>query len=387
MEFNLSDEQKLLRDSLDRFIEREYTFDKRRQFAESEAGFSRDIWAKFAELGWLGVGIDEADGGYGGTAVDTMIIMEGFGRGLVVEPYLSTVVMGANFLKFGGTASQRKAILPALVEGKQMLAFAYFEPQARFNLADVETAAKKDGGGYVLNGMKGVVFHAASADRLIVSARTSGKPRDERGITLFLVERSAKGVSLREYATQDGLRAAELTLDKVTVGAEAVLGKLGGGLELMERVADITIAALAAEAVGAMKAMLAQTQEFLKTREQFGTPLSKFQVLQHMSVDMFMASELSKSMSTMAAMNVGDKDAKARARAASAAKVQIGRAGKFVGQTAVQLHGGMGMTDELPIGHYFKRLSMIDTMFGNADFHLKRFIALGGKGDPAKPAG
>ncbi len=377
MDFSLSEEQRLLQESVDRFIERDYAFAARRKLVESEEGFGRENWATFAELGWLAVTLPEAHGGLGGTPIETMFLMEAFGRGLVVEPYLATVILGGGLLAFGGGEAQQSELLPQLAEGKLMLAFAYAEPQSRFNLADVETTAKKQKGGYVLSGRKSVVLHAPSADKIIVSARTAGKARDTGGISLFLVDKGTKGLSLRPYPTVDGLRAAEVSLDKVSVGADAVLGEPDAALPVIERVADHAIAALCAEAVGAMRELVTRTQEYLKTREQFGQKLSSFQVLQHRMVDMFMAQELSKSSTYMAAMTVTDEDSAVRARGASSAKAQIGQAGKFVGQQAIHLHGGMGMTDELPIGHYFKRLTMIDVMFGNADFHLKRFADLG----------
>ncbi|WP_439815809.1 acyl-CoA dehydrogenase family protein [Zavarzinia sp. CC-PAN008] len=375
MDFTFSDEQKLLADSVERFIQDDYDFDSRRAVLKSEEGFSRKTWATFAELGWLAIPFSEEDGGLGGGAVETMIVQEAFGKGLVVEPYLSTVVLGGGFIRHGGTAAQKQALIPQIIEGKALLAFAQTEPTSRYALNDVSTKAEKSGSGWKLSGHKAVVLHAPSADKLIVTARTGGARTDEAGITLFLVDAKAAGVTRRDYPTVDGFRASEVTLDGVQVGAEDVIGEVDNGLPLIEQVVDEGIAAVVAEAVGAMKVLNDTTVEYLKTRVQFGQPIGKFQVLQHRAVDMFMNYEQSKSMSYMANLKLGE-EAKARKKAISAAKVQIGKSGRFVGQQAVQLHGGMGMTDELNVGHYFKRLTMIDTQFGNIDHHLKRFGSL-----------
>ncbi len=377
MDFTLSDEQKLLQESVGRFVEREYGFATRQKLAASEDGFSREIWAKFAELGWLALALPEADGGLGGSSFEVALLMEAFGRALVLEPYVPSVVLGGGLVAAGGNDALRAEILPKLAEGGLMLAVAYAEPQSRFNLADVETRAEAENGGYVLSGHKSVVFNAAAADRIVVSARTAGGAREADGVTLFLLDPESDGVERRSYATQDSLRAAELRLDGVRVSADDVLGPVDGGLALLEAAVDRAITAIGAEAVGAMEALVGQTQEFLKTRKQFGVPIGSFQVLQHRMVDMFTEHESTKALAYRAAEAVDTDDANARAKAASALKVRVGKAGKFVGQQAVQLHGGMGMTDELAVGHYFKRLAMIDTMFGNADFHLTRFADLG----------
>jgi alkylation response protein AidB-like acyl-CoA dehydrogenase len=377
MDFTLSDEQKLLQDSVGRFVERDYTFDTRQKLAASEDGFSRDIWAKFAELGWLALPLPEDHGGLGGSSFDVALLMEAFGGGLVLEPYVPSVILGGGLLASGGSEALCAELLPRLAEGGLMLAVAYAEPQSRFNLADVETRAEAKGGGYVLTGHKSVVFNGPAADRIVVSARTAGGPRDTDGITLFLLDPAADGVERRAYPTQDSLRAAELRLDGAEVSGDDVLGPVDGGLALLEAAVDRAITAVGAEAVGAMQALVGQTQEYLKNRKQFGVPIGSFQVLQHRMVDMFTEHETTRALAYRAAASVDTEDAKARAKAASALKVRVGRAGKFVGQQAVQLHGGMGMTDELPVGHYFKRLAMIDTMFGNADFHLTRFANLG----------
>ena len=376
MDFTLSDEQKLLQESVDRFVEKEYAFDARRKLLDSDLGYGPDNWASFAELGWLAAPLPEDHGGLGGSALDVAVIMEGLGRGLVLEPYVSTVVVGAGLVAAAGTDDQKARLLPAVAEGSSMLAFAHVEPQARFDLFDIRCTATADGDGFVLAGDKAVVFHAESANVLIVAARTGGGSRDRDGIGLFLVPADAKGVSRRAYPTVDGLRAAEVHLDGVAVGADDVLGAPDVALPVIEAVIDNAITAVCAEAVGAMEVLVKTTQEFLKTREQFGVPIGSFQVLQHAVVDMFTAHELSKALTYRAAAAMASDDPQARARAASAAKTQIGRAGKLIGQSAVQLHGGMGMTDELSVGHYFKRLSMIDVQFGNADHHLSRFADL-----------
>ena len=375
MDFDLSEEQQLLKDSVDRFVREEYPLDKRQKLTASDEGFSRDNWKTMAELGWLGASLPEEYGGIGGGAVEAMVMMEGVGRGLVVEPYFATAVLGANLLLQAGSDAQKQELLPQVVSGDLMLAFAYAERQARYDLFDVEMTATKDGDGYALNGAKGVVCHAASAGRIIVSARTGGGARDRDGITLFLVDGNAAGLSRRDYPTVDGLRASELAFDNVRVGADAVLGAVDNGLPLIEHVADQAIAGLAAEAVGCMDVLLSSTNEYLKTRSQFGQPIGKFQVIQHRMADMFIACEEARSMCYVATMRLDDPDAEQRSKAASAAKVQIGKSARLVGQQSVQLHGGMGMTDELNIGHYFKRLTVIDTMFGDQNHHLKRYAA------------
>lgn len=376
MDFSLSEEQQLLKDSVDRFVRENYELEQRRKLVASDDGFSREHWKTMAELGWLGVALPEEFGGIEGGAVETMVIAEAIGAGLVVEPYLPCVVLAGGMLLDAGSEAQKQELLPKLSEGELMLAVAYAERQSRFDLHDVEFAAAKDGDGWVLNGHKGVVLNGPAADLLIVSARTSGGSRDEDGITLFLVDAGADGVSRRNYPTVDGLRASEVTCENVRVGADRVLGEVGKGYAVLERGVERAIAAICAEAVGAMQVLLDSTNEYLKQRKQFGVPLSKFQVLQHRMVDMFMETEQARSMALMATLKVDSEDAGERRKAIAAAKVQIGKSGRFVGQQAVQLHGGMGMTDELHIGHYFKRLTMIDTMFGNQDYHLKRFAAL-----------
>ena len=372
MDFSFTEEQNLLRNSVQKFVQNDYGFDARRAIIKSETGWKKENWATFAELGLLAAPFSEDHGGLGGGPIETMIIMEEFGRGLVVEPFLGTVVLGGGFLRHGGSKAQQEQYIPQIIEGKRVLAFAFAEPQGRYNLADLAVTAKKSGAGYTLNGHKAVVIGAPWADTLIVTARTAGGQRDAKGVSVFIVDKKAKGISCRDYPTVDGLRASEITFENVSVGADAVIGQLDNGLPLVERVVDEGIAALSAEAIGAMKVLNDTTVEYCKTRKQFGVPIGKFQVLQHRMVDMFMNYEQSVSITYMVTLKLNESEEERR-KAASAAKVQIGKAGRFIGQQAVQLHGGMGMTDELNVGHYFKRLTMIDTMFGNVDHHLKRY--------------
>ncbi len=375
MDLSFSEEQQLLRDSAERFVDQNCGTEYLRGLRDTEDGFSRDHWKTMAELGWLALPFAEDNGGLDGTPVDTLVLMEAFGRGLVVEPYLPTVILGGGVLQAAGSAAQIESMVEPIIEGNLLLAVGYAEPQARFDLFDVATTAAKDGDGYVLNGHKAVVIHGATADKIIISARTSGNRRDKDGISLFIVDSDASGLDKRPYPTVDGSRAAEIMLDNVKVGADALIGTEGQGLAPLEKAVDHAIAALCAEAVGAMKVLLDTTVEYTKTREQFGQPISRFQVLRHRMADMMMEYEQAKSMALVAALKVDSDDAEERRKAISGAKVQIGKSGKFVGQQAVQLHGGMGMTDELSVGHYFKRLTMIDVLFGNVDHHLKQFSA------------
>lgn len=372
MDFSFTEEQTLLRNTVQSLLADKYDFDTRRKVVKTADGWRPEMWAQFAELGLLAAPFSEEMGGLGGGAIETMIVMEEFGRHLVVEPYVETVVIAGGFLREGGTPEQQEAHIPGIVGGETVWAFAYAEPQGRYNLADLKTTAKKDGAGYTINGYKAVVLGAPWAQKLIVTARTSGGQRDRDGVSVFIVDKSAPGVSTRDYPTVDGRRASEITFENVKVGADALIGAEGKGLPLVEKITDQAIAALSAEAIGCMKELNTATVEYCKTRKQFGVPIGKFQVLQHRMVDMFMAYEQSVSMTYMVNLKLEEKDAE-RTKAAAGAKVQIGKAGRFVGQQAVQLHGGMGMTDELNVGHYFKRLTMIDTQFGNVDYQLKRY--------------
>ncbi|WP_169567415.1 acyl-CoA dehydrogenase family protein [Sneathiella limimaris] len=376
MDFELSEEQVLLKDSVDRFVQDNYSPEDRLKLSQTELGFSRDHWKTMAELGWLGMAFSEEVGGFGGGAVEVMIMMESMGRGLVLEPFVSTVLLGGKLVAEAGSAEQIEQIIPSLIEGETMLAFAYAEAQSRFNLNDVQTTASKSGDNYILNGTKAVVYHGGTADKIIVSARTSGDALDAEGISLFIVDKDAAGLDIRSYATVDGQRAADIRFENVSVPAANLLGAEGKAAPIIEKVVDQAIGALCAEAVGAMAASNEITNEYLKTRKQFGVPIGKFQVLQHRMVDMYMDAEQSKSMSDMVAMKLDiDYNDDAR-KAVSAAKAQIGKAAKFIGQQSVQLHGGMGMTDEYSIGHYFKRLTTLEMLFGNTDYHLNRFSSL-----------
>jgi pimeloyl-CoA dehydrogenase small subunit len=373
MDFDFTEEQRLLDETVRRLVKDEYDIPKRKGYIALPDGFSRPLWQRYAELGLLGLPFAEAEGGFGGSAVETMIVMESFGRGLAVEPYLASVVLGGGLVALAGSAAQKKAILPALAGGELLLAFAHGERQSRYTLSDVETTAKADGSGYRLSGEKGVVLHGDSADRLVVSARTGGASRERSGISLFLVDATAKGVSRRAYPTVDGLRAAEVTLDHVRIEGDALLGAKGDAYPVIEHAVDRAIAALAAEAVGIMETLNATTLDYLKTRKQFGVPIGSFQALQHRMADMVVELEQARSMATLAALSADLGDARERRRVISAAKVQIGRSGRFVGQQSIQLHGGIGMTEEYTVGHYFKRLTVIDQTFGDADHHLDRF--------------
>lgn len=377
MDFDLTEEQRLLKDSVDGFLTDSYDFETRKKYAALAGGYSPEIWAKFAELGLLGLPFAEADGGFGGGAVETMLVMEALGKSLVLEPYLATIVLGGGVLRHAGSAAQKAAHIPAVVEGTRTLALGTTERHSRYDLFDVSTTAKKDGASFVLDGEKAVVVNGATADHVIVTARTAGSRRDKGGIGLFLVPADAKGVTRRDTATQDGTHAAEITLSGVRVGPEGVIGDPEGGLAVVERVADEAIAALSAEAVGAMDELQAITVDYLKTRKQFGVNIGAFQSLQHRAAEMFVALEQARSMAMLAAMTSEEPDAVERQAMASAAKVQIGRSARIIGQGAIQLHGGIGMTMEYKAGHYFKRLTMIDTLFGDADHHLAKVAEFG----------
>ena len=380
MDLELSDEQRLLKDSVDGLTNRRYPDLKTRMAMMKELkGYSGAIWKEYADHGLLGIPFAEADGGLGGGPVEMMIVGEAVGRTLALEPYLATVVLGGGILRHAASAALRARLVPDVVAGKITLALAHQEKQARFDLADVGVTAKADGkGGYSLEGEKCVVLHGDSADMLIVSARLSGDRRSSDGIGLFLVDGKAAGVSRRGYPTQDGLRGADISLSSVKVGSEAVLGTPGKCLPAIQRAVDEAIAFLAAEAVGAMDVMHATTLDYVKTRKQFGVTIGSFQVVQHRLVDMFTHLEQAKSMMYFAAMMAGEEDATERRKAMHAVKVQIGRSARHVGQDGVQLHGGIGMTMEYKVGHYFKRLTMIEMAFGNTDHHLRELARMGG---------
>jgi pimeloyl-CoA dehydrogenase small subunit len=378
MDFALTDEQKLLQHSLERLLADHYSFAARQRYAREPRGWSLELWKRYAEVGLLGLPFDEQYGGSGGGPVETMIVMEQIGRALVLEPYFATVVLGGSLVRLGGREDMRAAILPKIAAGELLLAFAHSERQSRYDLADVAASARRDGSGYVLDGAKSLVIHGDTAEKFVVSARLSGGQRDRGGIGLFLVDAAVPGVSVRGYATVDELRAAEVTLTNVRVGDSAVIGEPGAAFPLIERTFDGAIAALCAEAVGALEAMQETTVDYMKTRKQFGVTIGSFQVLQHRAADMLVALEQARSMAMLATMMAAADDVRERRAAISAAKAQIGRSGRSVGQAAIQIHGGIGMTMEAKVGHYFKRLTVIDTLFGDTDYHLGLLAERGG---------
>ena len=375
MDFTFNEEQSLIQDQVDQFVQKEYDWETRQSLSNSELGFGEDNWKKFAELGWLGISVSEDSGGFGGSAIESMLIMEAFGKGLVVEPFLETVIMAGGLIDDHGSDQQKSSFLEPAIAGEMHLALAYAEPQSRFNLSDVVTEAKADGANFIINGYKSVVMNGPSADQIIVSARTSGTQLDENGISLFIIDANASGLDKTNYKTVDGRRASDLTFENVSVSKENLIGDQDKGFEILDSAIDKAILAISAEAVGAMEVLYKTTVEYTKTREQFGTAIGKFQVLQHRMVDMFMEYEQCKSLLYMATMKHEEKAEDAK-KAISGLKYQVGKAGKFIGQQAVQLHGGMGVTDELNVGHYFKRLTTVGTIFGNTDYHLKKYTSL-----------
>jgi len=376
MNFNYTEEQEMLRDTLQRFIAKDYTFNRRKAIANSPLGYSPEHWQTLAELGVLGISFPESYGGIGGNAVDTMLVMEGIGQGLVLEPYMATVVLCGQLILHSDDQRHQATLLPAIASGALLMALAHYENGGRFDAGTMETVARRDGFGYVLNGGKSFVLHGKQADRYIVSARTRGEVCDPEGISLFLVDKESEGVHIREYAMQDGQRAAEISFHDVKVKSKSLLGVEHLAWPVLEQALDAAMAALCAEAVGAMQVLHQITLDYVKTRKQFGATLGSFQVVQHRLVDMFIAIEQARSMAILASVHVSLPDRIERRRTMSAAKVLIGQAARYVGQQAVQLHGGMGMTDELNVSHYFKRLTVINLMFGDADHHLGQFSDL-----------
>ena len=381
MEFNYSEEQLALQDTLQRFISRDYDFDKRRAFSASPLGYSAPAWSQYADLGLLSLPFPEDFGGLGGNGVDIMLVMEQFGAGLLLEPYLSTVVTCGGLIRDAGSEALKKKLLPQIAEGKLQLSLAAYEAAGRYDLSYVAATAQEKAGSWHLSGRKTVVLDGPSADYFLVSARSAGKVADGDGISLFLVPRDAKGLTAAAYSTQSGSRAADLLLEDVTVGADALIGTAGRALPVIERAVDRAIAALCGEAVGIINALNQATLNYLKTRKQFGVAIGTFQALKHKMADMLIAAEQTRSMAIIAAVHADSEDAAERHRAIAAAKAYIGQSGRLVGQHAVQLHGGMGVVDELNVSHYFKRLTMIDLTFGDADYHLAKFS------DTLKPAG
>jgi len=375
MDFEYSDEQRLFSETLRKFLNTGYGFDARAKIITSSAGFSEDVWAAMAEMGILGVPFDAEHGGFGGNTVDMMVVMEALGEALVVEPYLATVGLGGRFIARGGTVAQQKQILPSVIAGKTKMAFAQTEPGARYELARVSARATPSGDGWVLEGDKRAVLHGGCADLLVVSARTAGAEGDAHGISVFLVERGAPGVTVSEYRGLDNLRLADVRLSGVRVARAGLLGAEGGGWSLIEEVVDYATALVCAEAVGAIKYAHDATLDYLKTRRQFGVPIGSFQALQHRMVDILIAYEQARSIACLACVKVETADGAERRRIVSAAKIKIADAARHVSQEAVQLHGGMGMTEELKISHTFRRLTTIAQAFGDADHHLARFAA------------
>lgn len=372
MNFDLSEEQQLLKDSVERFVNDNYDLDTRQSLSKNPAGFSDTYWQTMAELGWLGVTVPEAQGGFGGNQADTMVLMEAFGQGLVLEPFFASAVLGTRAVVSGGNADLQSKLLPDVVSGSCRLGLAYAEEQSRFDLEDVITRATAQDSGFVITGHKSMVQHGGSADQLVVSTRTSGGQRDENGITLFLVDTKAEGVTVDSFPTVDGQQASEVTFENVFVHADNMLGELDRGFTLLQDIAIDGILALAAEAVGAMEILYKDTVAYTQEREQFDHSLADFQVLQHRMVDMFMEYEQCKSMLYRATLEVVQNGREAM-RTVHALKYMVGKVGTFIGENAVQLHGGMGVTEELRIGHYFKRLLVIDAQFGNSDHHLSCF--------------
>ncbi|GGC86692.1 acyl-CoA dehydrogenase family protein [Chelatococcus reniformis] len=371
MHFEFSDEQDMLRDSIRKLLGDRYGLAARQAIVDGESGFSRELWRQFAELGLLGIELPEAVGGLGGSALGTMVVLEEFGRRLVVEPYLETVTVAAGLLRQGGLDRWQDE-LAEIASGERIWTLAWSEPQGRFDLGHVATVARRDGEGYLVSGRKVVVAAAPWADRLIVSARTAGAGAEPDGVSLFVVDSAAPGLRLDSYRTLDGRRAADVTVDQVRLGPEALLGEEGRGLPLLARAADRAVAGLCAEAVGCMAELNRTTLDYARARRQFGTPIASFQVLQHRMVDMFIAHE-EAAATTFFLHRALDEPGGEAAQLAPAAKVQVGEAGRLVGQQAVQIHGGMGMSEELEVGRYFKRLTAIDIQFGDADHHLARY--------------
>ncbi len=380
MNFNLTDEQTMLNDSIARFVADEYDMAARRHSVDSEAGFNQKLWAKFAQLGWLSVPFAEEFGGFGGGAVDTMVVMEELGKGLVVEPFLSTVLLFGGLLSRSGNRALQESLIEQVIAGDIQGAVAYHERYSRYDLHAVQTSAVATPDGFTLNGEKTVVFNGTAANQLIVSARTSGDRLDPHGVSLFLIDANAQGIAKTAYRMMDGRLVANIKLTDVAVAAEHVLGELDQGLGLLQQVANDATVALCAEALGIMHKLNAATVEYSKTRKQFGMPIGSFQALQHRMVDMFIACEQTRSLLYRAVCSI-DADAAGQAEDAvlrniHALKMMVGRAGKLIGAEAIQLHGGMGVTDELDIGHSVKRLMTINTTFGDADYHLQKFSVL-----------
>ena len=371
MDFSFNEIQAMLDDSVEKFIANDYDFETRQKYAASDTGYSPAVWQTFAELGWTSVPFSEEDGGFGGGPADLMVLMLRFGKGLIVEPYLANIILAGGVLRRAAGADQKEQWLQPIIAGELQAALAYAEPQSRYDIANIRTTAVADGDGWVLNGDKGVVFNGGNAELLIVSARTSGGQTDADGITLFAVPSDTGGVGVRAYPTVDGQQAAEIHFDNVTVDGSAVIGEPGRGFAALDAAVDDATLAVSAEAVGIMQIMTDKTVEYSKNRMQFGVPIGSFQSLQHRMVDMFTDCEQSYSLLLWATMRAAQGEADVK-RAISSIKYQVGTVGRRVGQEAVQIHGGMGVSWEVDVAHYFKRLTTIDQIFGNADWHLDR---------------
>lgn len=377
MDFSNTEEQQMLQESVQKFVYKSYDFDTRNKIIATEKGFSDENWELFAELGWLTVPFQEEDGGFGGSAVDLVVMMEEFGKAMLVEPFVATTVLAGGLISEQGSAQQKAELLPKIMEGKLQLACAYAEPGSRFNLANIKTSAVADGENIVLNGSKTAVLNGSNAEVLLVVARESGAATDTTGVSVFMVDATSAGVSIQAFANVDGKKSAEITLKDVSVSATARLGEAGSALSALTAVVDRATLAVSAEAVGAMEAMLHKTVEYSKTRKQFGTAIGTFQALQHRMADMFIECQLARSIAIMAAMKLdGGEDATEKSKSVSAAKSRIGKAINKVGQEAIQIHGGIAMTEELDVGHLFKLVTAAEIMFGNTDYHTERFASL-----------
>lgn len=375
MHFELSEEQTLLENMVTSFVRDDYNWETREKIVKTEEGWKPENWSKFAELGLLSVPFSENHGGLGGTAVDSMIVMEQFGKGLVVEPFMPSILLSGKLISKLASESQANDIIPKIMEGESRYVFAYAEPQSRFDLSDVKTSAIKDGDSYTVNGFKSVVFGASMATHIIIAARTSGDQRSEDGITLFMADIKSDGITLQTYPTIDEYRASEVVIENLKISSDMILGEVDKAYETIEEVIDLATIAACSEAVGVLQILKDSTVDYCKQRKQFGQPISKNQAIQHKLVDMMIEYEQAKSI-LYAAVTADLNDTVQRKKSVSAAKARIGQSIKFVGETAIQLHGGMGMVDEYMISHYFKRATMLGVLFGNVDFHLKRFVGL-----------
>jgi alkylation response protein AidB-like acyl-CoA dehydrogenase len=377
MDFSLNEVQLMLADSIEKFIANDYAFEARQEYSGSALGYSNDVWQTFAELGWTAFPFSEEDGGFDGGPVDLMVVMERLGRGLVVEPYLANIVLAGGVLKRAANDTQKADWLSPLIGGELQATLAFVEPQGRYDINNIATTAVRDGDSWIINGSKGYVLNGAYADLIIVPARTSGEQCDTNGITLFGINRESAGVSTRDYASVDGQRAAEISMQNVTLSPDKIIGDIDKGYGALQAAIDDATLAVCAEAVGIMSVLTEKTIEYSKNRVQFGVPISSFQALQHRMVEMYTACEQSRSLLMWAAMTIAD-DGDDAAKAVHSVKYQIGIAGTLVGEEAVQIHGGMGVTWELDVAHYFKRLTAINLMFGNADWHLDRLSGVTG---------